>query len=125
MDTELQKKAAIEFLQLVIDGQIDKAYQKHINMNGKHHNTYTPAGFVALQKGMTDADIKFPNKQFTIKHVVGEKDLVVVHSHLILKEGDPGLITMHMFLFDDDKIVEMWDMTQPVPIDSPNNDGAF
>jgi len=32
---------------------------------------------------------------------------------------------VHVFRFHSDKIVEMWDCGQPVPVDSPNKDGVF
>ncbi len=119
------KQAAVTFLQLVVDGKIDEAYQNYATVGGVHHNTFTPAGFPALQKGMKDADVKFPNKRFSIKHVLKEGDLVAVHSHLVLQPNTPGFITIHMFRFEKDRIVELWDASQPIPPDSVNKDGAF
>ena len=86
---------------------------------------FTPSGLSALQSAMIEADEKFPNKKFVIKHVLGDNNLFAVHSHLILNEGDPGLVTMHLFRFNGDKIVEMWDLSQQILPDSPNKDGAF
>lgn len=125
MDTDERKNAAADFLQMVIEGQIKEAYDKYVDMRGEQHNIATPTGFAALQNGMTDVGAKFPEMKFAIKHVVGDDDFVAVHSHLILKEDDPGYITVHLFRFDHDRIVEMWDVSQQIPEDSPNEDGAF
>ncbi|MDI6767678.1 MAG: nuclear transport factor 2 family protein [Bacteroidota bacterium] len=122
---EYQKQAAVEFLQLVVAGEIEKAYQKHVDFGGKHHNPYFPAGFLALQKAMEENHNKFPNKQLAVKHVLGDGDLVIVHSHLILNADEVGMIVAHLFRFQDDKIVEMWDIGQQIPPDSPNKEGAF
>jgi len=119
------KEAAVQFLQLVTEGRIDKAYQMYADMAGRHHNAYYPAGFPALQKGMIENQAQFPNKQFTIKHVLGEGDLVAVHSHVVLTPAEPGFSMVHLLRFQGNKIVEMWDVGQAVPKDSPNKDGAF
>jgi len=125
MSIEHYKQSAVEFLQLVVNGKIEEAYQKYVDFRGKHHNPYFPAGFPTLQKAMEENHDKFPNKQLTVKHVLGDGDLVVVHSHLIFNTGETGMIVVHLFRFEGDKIVGMWDCGQPMPADSPNKDGAF
>lgn len=119
------KQAAVDFLQLVIAGRIDQAYQKYVDMNGKHHNPWFEAGFVPLKKGMMENQAQAPHKQLVIKHVLGDGDTVAVHSHLIPNPGEIGMITLHLFRFAGSRIVEMWDLGQPIPTDSPNTDGAF
>ncbi len=74
---------------------------------------------------MIENHVHFPNKQLTIKNVLGDGDLVSVHSHILLRPGETGISAVHLFRFQDYKIVEMWDIGQPVPADSPNKDGAF
>jgi predicted SnoaL-like aldol condensation-catalyzing enzyme len=119
------KKSAVEFLKLVVAGKIDEGYQKYVDMKGKHHNCFFPAGFSALKKAMVDNHEQFPVRQFDVKNVIAEGNMVVVHSHLIPKEGDKGMVTVHMVRFDGDKIVELWDCGQSIPLDMPNADGAF
>jgi len=119
------KKAAVEFLQMVVAGDIEKAYEKHADMGGKHHNSFCPAGFEGLKKGMIENDAQFPNKKFTVKHVLGDGDLVSVHSHLVLKPGELELSTNHILRFEGERIVEIWDCAQQIPKDSPNKDGMF
>lgn len=120
-----RKQAALDFLQLVVSGRIDEAYQKHVDLQGKHHNLYCNAGFPALKKAMIDNHVQFPSKQLIVKNVLGDGDLVAVHSHIVLRPGEPGLAAVHLFRFHSNKIVEMWESVQPVPTDSPNKDGAF
>jgi predicted SnoaL-like aldol condensation-catalyzing enzyme len=126
-ERELQgrKQAAVGFLKLVVAGRIDEAYRKYVDMQGRHHNPFFPAGFQALQKAMIDNHVEMPNKQITVKNVLGDGDLVAVHSHLVLGPGGNGMVVVHMFRFQGDRIVEMWDCGQNLPADSPNNDAAF
>ena len=124
-DIQARKQAAVQFLQLVVAGRIDEAYQKHVDMLGKHHNPFFPAGFPALQKAMIENHVQYPNKQLTIKNVLGDGDLVAIHSHIVLQLGETGIAAVHLFRFRGDKIVEMWDCGQTVPADSPNKDRVF
>lgn len=121
----MNKEIALDFLNKVIAGEYDYAYQAYVDLAGKHHNMYTPAGFDSLKTGMQAADAEMPNKHFEIKNVFGSGDLVAVHSHFIPKDGDPGMATVHMFRFENGKIVEMWDVAQQIPKELPNVDGAF
>jgi predicted SnoaL-like aldol condensation-catalyzing enzyme len=119
------KQIVTDFLQLVTTDRTAEAYEKYINMDGKHHNTFNLPGFPALQKAMLQNDAVAPTKQFTIKHILEDGDLVTTHAHLVFNPGEPGMVVFHMFRLSDDKIVEMRDCGQPIPADSPNTDGAF
>lgn len=125
MNTEAYKQAAVQFLKLVVAGNIDEAYQKFVDMKGKHHNPFFPAGFPALQKAMKENHDQFPNKQINVKHVLADGDLVAVHSELVLSPGGSAMVVFHLHRFAGDKIVELWDCGQAVPADSPNKDGAI
>jgi predicted SnoaL-like aldol condensation-catalyzing enzyme len=92
------KTIAVEFLEMVIVGTIDEAYEKHVDMQGKHHNAFTPAGLPALRDGMKEAHVKFPNKQFAIQHVIGDEELVAVHSRLMLELGKDPMAVVHLML---------------------------
>ena len=119
------KEIAVKFLKLVVAGKIDDAYNEYVDLNGKHHNTYFPAGFSTLKEGMKENHDQFPDKKFNVKNILVDGDLVATHSHLFFKEGEPGMIVVHLFRIKNGKIVEMWDCGQPIQADSPNKDGAF
>ncbi len=123
--TAAHKQAALEFLQSVVAGHIEEAYLKHVDMGGRHHNPFFPAGFPALQKAMAENHAQFPHKELFVINVLGDADLVAVHSHLIPRPGESGMTVVHVFRFSHGKIVEMWDCGQAIPGGSPNKDGAF
>lgn len=52
-------------------------------------------------------------------------DLVAVHSHVRKKPDEWGAAVVHIFKFQGDCIVELWDIGQPVPERSPNENGMF
>jgi predicted SnoaL-like aldol condensation-catalyzing enzyme len=116
---------ATDFLSLVVKGEIDQAYEKYVDMNGKHHNMYYAGDFATLMQGMKDNEAQFPNKAFHIKQVFADGNKVAVHSHVVLEKNTPGIAVVHMFLFENGKIVEMWDVGQMLQGDSTNMNGAF
>ncbi len=120
-----RKQAAAQFLKLVVAGQIDEAYRKYVDMNGRHHNPFFEAGFPALQKAMEDNHAQLPNKQINVKHALEDGEFVSVHSQLVLAPGKDVMSVVHLFRFRGSKVVEMWDCGQTVPANSPNKDGAF
>ncbi len=119
------KEVATEFQTMIVAGNIDEAYEKYVDMNGRHHNAYFPAGFESLKKAMKENHQQFPDKHLKIQHVLGDGELVAVHSHIILKPSDPGIATVHLYRFENSKIVEMWDVGQAILADNPNTDGVF
>lgn len=61
----------------------------------------------------------------TIRNVIAEGDLVAVHHHLVREPGTKGIAAVDIFRVKDGKIVEHWDVLQPLPESSPNLHGAF
>jgi predicted SnoaL-like aldol condensation-catalyzing enzyme len=55
------------------------------------------------------------SSRFELKRVVAEGDLVVMHYHLIPREGGRGLAVVDFWRLEDGLIAEHWDVVQPVP----------
>jgi predicted SnoaL-like aldol condensation-catalyzing enzyme len=123
--TQIRKQIAVQFLELVVAGQIDEAYHKYVDMQGVHHNPYFPAGFPALKQAMQDDQNQHPNKRLEVQNVLGDGELVAVHSRLIITHGQAEMSVVHLSRFTGDKIVEMWDVGQSIPDNSPNSGGSF
>lgn len=119
------KDAAVDFLQMVVRGDIEAAYAKYVDMSGKHHNSFCPAGMPALKKGMMENESQFPGKKLEILRVLEEGDLVSVYSRLSLNNGEMVLAVNHLMRFKGDKVVEFWDYAQPVTKELVNQDGLF
>ena len=66
-----------------------------------------------------------PGKALDVKRAIAEGDLVAVHSHVRLRADQPGAAVVHIFRFEEGRIVELWDVGQGVPEDSPNQFGMF
>ena len=75
--------------------------------------------------GMEENARQNPSKVLEVKRAIAEGELVVVHSHVRQKPGDLGAAVVHIFRFEKGRIVELWDLGQPVPEKSPNQYGMF
>ncbi|MBY0123178.1 nuclear transport factor 2 family protein [Bacillus sp. S/N-304-OC-R1] len=119
------KEIAMSFLQLSASGNVREAYSRYIGHNFRHHNPFFRGDADSLMLAMEQSATQSPNKTIVIKRAIQEKDTVVVHSHVKQHPNDVGGAVVHIFRFQNNKIVEMWDIGQPIPEDSPNENGVF
>jgi predicted SnoaL-like aldol condensation-catalyzing enzyme len=61
----------------------------------------------------------------TMKHIAADGDIVTLHYHLVREPGTAGFAAADLFRVKDGKIVEHWEVMQPVAQDSINRFGAF
>ena len=120
-----RKEAAASFLRLASSGKVKEAYQQYIDARFRHHNPFFPGSAEALRAAMEENAAQFPHKAIEIKRVLADGDLVAVHAHVRLNPGDPGIATIHIFRFEGDRIIELWDVGQAVPENSLNDNGMF
>ncbi|MFD2612425.1 nuclear transport factor 2 family protein [Paenibacillus gansuensis] len=119
------KEKAVSFLQLVALGKVQEAYERYIDPDFRHHNPYFRGDVDSLKLAMEENAAKNPNKTLVIKHAIEEGNTVAVHSHVKQNHDDLGGAVVHMFRFHDGLIVELWDVGQPIPDNSPNENGMF
>lgn len=119
------KQNAVDFLQMIVAHKIKEAYTKHVSPKMTHHCAWFPHDADSLMNGMIEAHTKNPNIKIDIKHALEDDDMVAVHLHVKHNAKEPGYAIVHLFRFDKDKIVEMWDVGQEVPKESPNKKGMF
>ncbi len=119
------KDIAVSFLQLVASGKIPEAYDKYVHPDFRHHNAYFKGDRESLKVAMEEAQRKNPNKILNIKMALEDADRVAVLSHVQQNPQDRGAAVVHIFRFDGNQVVEMWDPGQPIPENMPNENGMF
>ena len=120
-----RKEAAVEFLRTASSGRVREAFDKYTDRSFKHHNAYFAGDAKSLAAAMEKNAAEDPQKKLEVLHVLEDGDLVAVHSRVHMKPGDLGVGLVHLFRFAGDRVVELWDIAQPVPPDSPNENGMF
>ena len=123
--TDSNKAAAIAFLELASSGKVNDAYAKYAGPDFKHHNPFFEGSAQSLRAGMEENARQNPNKVLEVKRAIAEGDFVAVHSHVKQNPNDPGAAVVHIFRFAKGRIVELWDLGQPVQANSPNQYGMF
>ncbi len=118
-----KKETAISFLQLAGSGRVEEAFDKFTATDFFHHNQYFQGNREALKKAMEEAHHTSPNKSIEIKYCYADGNTVITHS-LVVKQN-MEIAVVHIFRFSGDKIVELWDLGQPIEKDSPNENGLF
>ena len=116
---------ATEFLQLCARGDVREAYDRYVSADFVHHNAWFPGDRESLLQAMEDSAAAEPNKSFEVKQVIDGGDRVAVLSHLKRANVDSEYAVVHIARFADGKIVELWDLGQEIPKDSPNALGMF
>ncbi|MGH7555480.1 MAG: nuclear transport factor 2 family protein, partial [Longimicrobiales bacterium] len=107
-------------------GKVQEAYDQHIASSFIHHNQYFKGDRQSLSQAMQEASQTRPNRSIDIKHVYEDGDTVITHS-LVTRQDltAPDAAVVHIFRFAGDRILELWDVGQPVSKDSPNENGMF
>ena len=76
-------------------------------------------GFVRWYRG------EFPELRLEIKRMIAEGDLVVTHGLITTAPEDRGTAVVDIFRVENGKIVEHWDVLQPVPDEAANDNTMF
>ena len=122
---ESNKDNAVTFLKLASSGKVGEAYSKFVGAEFRHHNPFFEGSAESLMAAMEANARQNPGKVLDVKRVIIEGDFVVIHAHVQHKSEDLGVALVHIFRFENGRIVELWDLGQPIPEDSPNQYGMF
>jgi predicted SnoaL-like aldol condensation-catalyzing enzyme len=119
-----RKEIALLFIQRAAFGSVEEAFGM-VTPDFRHHNPYFAAGADALKVAMAESAIRHADKRLDVQRALEDGDFVAVHSRIVMQREQPGHSVVHIFRFEGDKIAEMWDIGQDVPVETPNGDGMF
>ena len=89
------------------------------------HNPQAPDGFEAFVHFVEGFAEHFPEMSLEIKRAVAEGDMVVTHSLIKTSPEDRGTAAADFFRLEEGKVVEHWDVLQPVPESAANDHPMF
>jgi len=114
------------FLKMAAAGDVQTAFDTHVDQTFIHHNQYFKGDRQALMEAMSASHKTSPNKGIDIRKVYVDGDTVITHSLVTRVSGDPAeIVVVHIFRFARGRIVELWDVGQAVASDMPNENGLF
>ena len=97
----------MDFLMQVVAGNIRGAYEKHVGDGFRHHNPYFSGDAQSLRQGMEEDEARNPGKKLDVQVALQEGNYVAVHSRLRRGSTEPDIAVVHIFRFEDRRIVEL------------------
>ncbi|MCB1218718.1 nuclear transport factor 2 family protein [bacterium] len=106
-------------------GEPEKACELYQGEHYIQHNPHAADGAEAFIAFVNWFRGEHPELHMEFVRTIAEGDLVLTHSHQTLFPGDRGTAVMDIFRLEDGKIVEHWDVVQPVPEEAANDNTMF
>jgi predicted SnoaL-like aldol condensation-catalyzing enzyme len=98
---------------------------KYLGSRYTQHNPIAADGPEGLKAFIAFLKDKFPNNRSEIKRIFADGDYVIVHVHAVREPGTRGNAIIDIFKLENGKVVEHWDVIQPIPEKAANSNGMF
>jgi predicted SnoaL-like aldol condensation-catalyzing enzyme len=122
---EENKKAVAAFYDAVLNQKDFDAAKKYLGNRYTQHNPGAADGPEGLKGFIAFLKDKFPDNRSEIKRIFADDDYVIVHVHAVREPGTRGNAIVDIFKLENGKIVEHWDVVQPIPEKPANTNGMF
>ena len=124
-DLEANKKTVLEFYEKGLNQKDFDAASKYFGPKYVQHNPGAPDGIEGFKGFIAFRKEKFPNAHSEIKRVFADGDYVILHVHNVATPGERGSAIVDIFRLENGKIVEHWDVVQPIPEKTANSNTMF
>jgi predicted SnoaL-like aldol condensation-catalyzing enzyme len=115
----------LDFYEKAINQKNFEAAAVHFGPRYTQHNPNAADGPEGLKAFLGFLREKFPASRSEVKRVFAEGDYVILHVHAVREPGTRGAAIVDIFKLEGGKIVEHWDVVQPVPDQALNANGMF
>jgi predicted SnoaL-like aldol condensation-catalyzing enzyme len=120
---EANKRTVLSFYDAAINRTDFAAASAYLGGRYVQHNPRIADGLGGLEAFLGLLRETFPGLRAEVKRVLAEGDYVIVHTHGVRVPGERGSAIVDIFRLDDGKIVEHWDVIQPIPEEAANPNG--
>ena len=125
-DPVANKKLVLDMANMLfVQHKVDQAIDTYFAPGYIQHNPMAVNGAEAIRtlfKGFYAAN---PAATIVVKRSLADGDLVAIHYSMKIKPDERGFAVIDIFRVENGKIAEHWDVSQPVPEKSANNNGMF
>ncbi len=110
---------------LYVDKKVREAFETWVDPSYIQHNPLAQSGRDAAIAFLEPFFAQHPDIEYSIKRVIADGDLVAVHSHGRFSVDDRGIAVVDILRVQGCRVVEHWDVVQPVPEKSANPNSMF
>lgn len=122
---EANRKTVLDFYEKGLNLKDADAALAHVGDRYVQHNPNAADGAEGFRKFIGFLREKFPNSRGEIKRSFVDGDYVILHVHAVREPGTRGNAIVDIFKLENGKIVEHWDVVQPIPESPANNNTMF
>lgn len=120
------KQVVTKFMtQFYVDKKVREAFETWVDPGYIQHNPMAASGRDAAISFLEPFFATHPDIHYTIARIIADGKLVAVHSHGVFAPGDRGIAIVDILRVEGCKVMEHWDVVQPVPEKSANTNGMF
>lgn len=122
---EENKKIVAAFYDAAVNQKDFEKASQYLGARYIQHNPLAADGREGFKGFITFLKDKFPNNRSEIKRIFADGDYVIVHVHAVREPGTRGNAIVDIFKLENGKVVEHWDVIQPIPEKAANDNGMF
>lgn len=122
---EQNKETVIAFYNAAINDKDFAAASAYLGDKYIQHNPLAADGPEGLKAFLDFAKENLSTFKVEIKQAFAEGDYVVLHVHAKRDAEDRGSAVMDIFRLENGKVVEHWDVIQPIPETAMNDNTMF
>ena len=122
---EANRKAVLAFYERGLNQKDVDAALAYVGDRYVQHNPNAADGPEGFRKFIGFLREKFPNSHSEIKRSFVDGDYVILHVNAVREPGTKGNAIVDIFKLENGKIVEHWDVVQPIPENPANNNTMF
>ncbi|MET7328467.1 nuclear transport factor 2 family protein [Nonomuraea sp. NPDC005650] len=123
---ESNKQTVLAFYEVGLNQKDFEAASKLIGDRYVQHNPRIADGIEGFEAFIGQLRTDFPTLRAEVKKIFADGDFVIAHVHGVRVPGQLGTAIVDIFRLDENgKIVEHWDVMQPIPETAENQNGMF
>ena len=119
------KKIVLAFYYHLIGQKDFDAARRYMGETYTQHNPTAADGPEGIRAWIAEFKAAFPEHRYEIKHVIAEGEFVALHLHGMGGPSPNGEAVVDLFRVVNDRVVEHWDVIQPIPGGAENANSMF
>ena len=119
------KELVLTFYHKIIGEKDYEGARQYMGTQYRQHAPYATDGHAGIAEWVRKFKEVWPQHRYEVKKVIAEGDLVVLHLHGMNGPNPHGESVVDIFRIENGKVVEHWDVIQPIPETADNANTMF